>query len=199
MNIYYVHNIDSNNVKFVEEITKQGEYTIAIGDRLAAVTKRLHDKTKSAQPKDKGVLNETSVKLPRLECDKFDGMSEDKMAFKNFLQQFTNCIEACGQLSKASKLTYLRSYLTGYAFRVISHLSISDDNYDIAISLLKNEFLDVEYIIDETFKLLLSKSPKFDPSFAEVKCYINDCRSMIYELKTYGVNLLEDDSVVVSF
>ena len=84
--------------------------------------------------------------------------------------------------------------MTGYAFRVISHLSVSEDNYDVALKLLKEEFLDEEYIVDETFKLLLSKSPKFDHSFADVHCYINDCRSMIHELKLYGVDLLEDGS-----
>ena len=84
--------------------------------------------------------------------------------------------------------------MTGSAFRVISHLSVSDDNYDVALKLLKEEFLDEEYIVDETFKLLLSKSPKFDNTFTDVRCYINDCRSMIHELKLYGVDLLENGS-----
>ena len=113
------------------------------------------------------------------------------MAFKNFLQQFHNCINVCGQLSDSSKLTYLRGYLKGYAFRVISQLSVSDDNYSVALKLLKEEFLDEEYIVDETFKLLISKSPKFDLSFTDVRCFINDCRSMLHELKVYGVDLLD--------
>ena len=81
--------------------------------------------------------------------------------------------------------------MKGYAFRVISHLSVSDDNYSVALKLLKEEFLDEEYIVDETFKLLISKSPKFDLSFTDVRCFINDCRSMLHELKVYGVDLLD--------
>ena len=99
--------------------------------------------------------------------------TQDKMAFKNFLQQFHNCINVCGQLSDSSKLTYLRGYLKGYAFRVISRLSVSDDDYSVA---------------------LISKLPKFDLSFTDVCCFINDCRSMLHELKVYGVDLLDGGS-----
>ena len=84
--------------------------------------------------------------------------------------------------------------MKGYAFRVISHLSVSDDNYSVALKLLKEEFLDKEDTIDETFKLLISKSPKFDLSFTDVRCFINDCRSMLHELKVYGVDLLDGGS-----
>ena len=66
------------------------------------------------------------------------------------------------KLSDSSKLTYLRSFLSGYAFKVISHLSISDDNYAVALTLLKDEFLDVPYIVDSCFQQILSMSSKFD-------------------------------------
>ena len=140
------------------------------------------------------VGNASAVKLPQLKCDTFDGHSTDKLEFKNFLLQFNNCIDACGQLTGSSKLTYLRSYLSGFAFRVISHLSISDANYDVAIKLLKDEFLDEAFIVDETFMQLLSRVPKYDPTFLDVRTYINECRSMIHELKLYKVDLLENDS-----
>ena len=193
LDIYITHDVDDDNPQKIEEIKGQGDYAVSVRDKLAAVAKLLHDKSKPVKP-NSGSINETAVKLPRLECDKFDGQTDDKLAFKNFLQQFNNCIDACGQLSNASKLTYLRSYLSGYAFRVISHLSVSDDNYDAAIKLLKEEFLDVEYIVDETFKTLLGNSPKFDLTFSDVRSYINDCRSMVHELKLYGVDLLADGS-----
>ena len=108
--------------------------------------------------------------------------------------QFNNCVDAAGQLSDSNKLTYLCGYLTGYAFKVISHLSISDDNYKVAIDLLKDEFLDVPYIVDESFKQLLSKSPTFNTDFAGVRSYINECRAIVYELRQYKVDLLDKDA-----
>ena len=193
LDVYITYDVSDGDDGKVSEITNQSQYAIEISDRLAVIAKQLHDRDKPS-PSTNVSGSKESVKLLRLECEKFDGESQDKMAFKNFLQQFHNCINVSGQLSDSSKLTYLRGYLKGYAFRVISHLSISDDNYSFALKLLKEEFLDEEYIIDETFKLLLCKSPKFDHSFANVRCFINDCRSMLHELKLYGVDLLESGS-----
>ena len=135
-----------------------------------------------------------AVKLPKLTCKVFDGESTDKLEFKNLLPQFNNCVDSCGKLSDSSKLTYLHSFLSGYAFKVMSHLSISDDNYVVVLTLLKDEFLDVPYIVDSCFQQILSMSPKFDPSFAGVRSYINECRAIVYELKQYQVNLLDVDS-----
>ena len=56
--------------------------------------------------------------------------------------------------------------MSGYALKIISHLSVTDDNYDVAFSLLsKEEFLDIPYIVDESFKTLLSSSPSLDTAF----------------------------------
>ena len=85
----------------------------------------------------------------------------------------------------------MASYLTGYALKVISHLSISDDNYAVGLTLLKDEFLDIPFIIDESFKTLIASSPKSDPEFARVRSYINECCALVYELKQYQVDLLD--------
>ena len=184
LEVYIVYGIEDTDQRKIGEIQSQVDYSDDVSDKLAQVANRLKDKVKPSVPT---ASHTSAVKLPQLKCDTFDGLSTDKL-------QFNNCIDACGQLSDSSKLTYLRSYLSGFAFRVISHLSISDDNYKLASDLLKKEFLDEDYIVDETFKLLLSKAPKNDPSFMDVRSYINDCRSMVQELKLYKVDLLEKNS-----
>ena len=57
-------------------------------------------------------------------------------------------------LSNSTKLTYLKNYVKGYAYKLISHLQISDVNYQIAIEVLEKEFLNKEALIDELFKTL---------------------------------------------
>ena len=37
----------------------------------------------------------------------------------------------------------------------MSHLSLEDENFEVAIDLLKKEFLDIPFIIDEMFNQLL--------------------------------------------
>ena len=85
-------------------------------------------------------------------------------------------------------LTYLRGYLTFYEFSVISHLSISNENYKAALDLLNAEFLDKEFIIEEYFTKIISNSPKYDPQFG------NETRACIHDLKNYGVDLLLNNS-----
>ena len=95
---------------------------------------------------------------------------------------------------KLLTLTFLRSYLSGYALKVITHLSVTDDNYDVAFSLFKEEFLDIPYIVDESFKTLLFSSPSFDTEFDGLRTYVSECRAIIHDLKQYDIDLMEEDS-----
>ena len=62
--------------------------------------------------------------------------------------------------------------------------------------MLKQEFLDVNYIIDETYKNILKAAPSvdFDPEYTSVKMYINEMRSYLHELKAHNIDLLEEDT-----
>ena len=174
------------------EITSQIGYNDSIRDELTLIEKQI-DISLPANSKPP-LQPPMAVKIPKLECKIFDGTSKDKLEFKNFVTQFSNCIDACGTLSSANKLTYLRSYLSGYALKIITHLSVTDDNYDVAFSLLKEEFLDIPYIVDESFKTLLSSSPSFDTAFDGLRTYVNECRAIIHDLKQYDIDLMEEDT-----
>ena len=164
------------------EITSQVEYNdyvmgeLTLLERDAVVPEPVIPKTPT-QP----VM---AVQLPKLSCPTFDGSGKDKLEFKNFLAQFQNCIEACGSLSDANKLTYLRSYLAGNAFKLINHLSVTDDNFEIALDLLKDEYLDIAHIVDESFKVLLTASPSFDVAFDGLRTYVNECHSIMSVINT---------------
>ena len=138
-------------------------------------------------------MNVSEGKPPPLECGTFNGKEKDKFAFNAFLNQFNNVIGSRKHLSDAVKQTYLYGYLRDYALSIVKPLAISDSNYKVAISMLKQEFLDVNYIVDETFKNLLQASPnqEFDPEYTSVKVYLNEIRAYLYELKSHKVDLLE--------
>ena len=88
------------------------------------------------------------------------------------------------------KFTYLRSYLRGYASKVIQHLLINDENYSVAIELLESEFLDRRFLVDEFFRKLLDSQPKFDNEFLGTKLFINEIRCILSDLKTHKFDLL---------
>lgn len=63
----------------------------------------------------------------------------------------------------------MKDFLTGYATQLILHLSREDDNYGVAINLLKIEFLNITFIIEEIFKELLRNNPRYDADDVNVK------------------------------
>ena len=136
---------------------------------------------------------QVDAKPPTLQCGTFNGI-EDRLEYRNFYVQFKNLIDSKRNLSGAAKLTYLRGYLKGYALKVISHLPITDDSYMVAIDLLNEEFYDVNQIIDDIFKKVLTLSPKYDPSFQQTRIYINEIRSLVHELKFCKLDFLIPDS-----
>ena len=185
------------------ELDGQAEYNIAVGLELDTYENYIN---KPSSPSGNisaekvldlmSKINVSDGKPPPLECGIFTGKERDKFAFNTFLNQFNNVIGSRKNLSDSAKLTYLLGYLRDYALKVVKHLTVSDSNYLIAIQMLKEEFLDVPYIIDETFKNILKASPsmEFDPEYTSVKVYLNEIKSYLYELKSHELNLLEENT-----
>lgn len=84
---------------------------------------------------------------------------------------------------KAIKLQYLRGYLADYALQIIQHLTITNENYDVAIQLLKEEYWDHEYIVNEILKQISENKPVLDSEFEGVKQYLTKVRADLLELK----------------
>ena len=141
-------------------------------------------------------IDNSEGKPPPLQCGTFSGEEKDKFAFYNFLTQFKNVIGSRANLTNSAKLSYLIGYLQGYALKVVNHLLINNVNYEIALKLLEEEFLDIDYIVDQTYKNVLSARPKFksETEFIYIKEYINEIRSYLYELKNEGLDFLQDDT-----
>ena len=98
------------------------------------------------------------VVLPKLKCTVFVGNTVNKLAFKKFLAQFENLVSDVK--SSACKFQILKSYLSGYSAQVIEHLSVSDENYFVALDLLRSEFLDLDFIKSQIFTEILSHELK---------------------------------------
>ena len=87
-------------------------------------------------------------------CSFFSGVEPSKFEFKIFLAQFHNCVHNIQ--SDRPKLAILKSYLTVYALQLVSHLTLEDGNFNVAIDLLTKEFLDVSHIVNEISEQILT-------------------------------------------
>ena len=199
----YLHKIDKINDD-IHELCEKKEIKVDDTDRVTDFKDEIkyeigvQEKISDVQTKITPVKTDTSshtptvtpIRPPKLKCP---SLEKDRLLFQNFLMQFNNVMTSGGKLDDSAKLRY-SGYLTDYAFSVISHLSISNENYKAALDLLNAEFLDKELIIEEYFTKIISNSPKYDPQFEDVKKYLNETRACINDLKNYGVDLLLPNS-----
>ena len=133
----------------------------------------------------------TQLKPPTLTIATFSSNAGNKFAFRNFLSQFEEAMAASGVVSNKMKLTFLKNYVGGEALNAIKHLSLSDDNYEEALAILKSEFLNLELIKDDTFRRFLRNSPSDMSNYNSVKRYLNSIRSLIQEMKEFGVDMVD--------
>ena len=101
----------------------------------------------------------------KLDCPVFLGNHTDKFEFVNWLAQYDTVMSANKNLKDSFKLKFLQSKAQGDAGIFIKHLELKDDNYQVAIDLLKKHFLDIEYIRDELIKKILTLRPEYDPEY----------------------------------
>ena len=126
-------------------------------------------------------------------CGKFDGGITDAFAFLAWFSQFENMLASGRPMAGRYNLAALCNHLThtGLAYKLIQTLEITDDNYDVAVEILKKEFLDVEKIVDKLFDQILEKSPKYDSEFENVRLYVAEIRAILNDLKkSYNVDLI---------
>ena len=86
------------------------------------------------------------------------------------------------------------SYLTEYGARVTQHLPINDSNYEPALQLLCDKFLDKSYLIDETLKQIFNASPKFDSSLQETRVHLNEIRCLLHQLQNFDLDFFPEDT-----
>ena len=186
INDLYTDNEEELSALCDEELVRQLEYSLDFQNKLAeyenvpAVTAETPDNS----------AGDCKLRLPDLKCETFNGESGNAFGFRSLFSQFQNVVGLRPNLSKSTKLTYLKSYMRGYAQKLVQHLQITDDNYDTALDLLKTEFLNEDAIVEELIKKLLEIRPKFDQTFLETKIFIMEIRSIVSDLKQYGLDIL---------
>ena len=83
-----------------------------------------------------------------------------------------------------------------YALKQVSHLSLTDSNYKVAINSLMEEFFNKEFIIDEILKNILKVMlcEEYYPEFWNIKYYLSEIKSYLYELQQYNANFFQEGS-----
>ena len=128
----------------------------------------------------------STVKLPKLDIMKFSG---DYTKFTTFMDSFNAAIHCCEDLNDIEKFNYLRCYLQGEALNTISGISLSEQNYQEALELLKQRYGNKQRIISAHMNELLTiKKIEKDRDFVELRKMYDGIESHVRSLRSLGVD-----------
>ena len=167
--VYDAHGVDVEDGDRVADANASYEFVIDAQTRLASLVSLVQAKPASAQvARD----NETLVKAVlgakggiariALECPKFQSDSKDKMHYKEWVAQYEAVVAASYGVDNKSKLLHLLSKVEGSGKAYLTSLEVTDENYQVALDILKKHYEDKDYVRDELFKLILNEQPGFD-------------------------------------
>jgi len=169
------------------ELDKQSTYLTTIKNKLSSF---VAPKPVSADPIS--TSSDCKLKLPELRCESFSGEGTSHLEYHSFITQYNNLIGFRKNITDSVKFTYLKTYLKGYANKLVQHLQVNETNYKVALDLLNSEFLNVEALVDDLLKKLLQLKPEFDPSYLKTKIFLGEMRCLVSDLGIYGYDFINE-------
>lgn len=107
--------------------------------------------------------------LPRLQIPTFSGKLEE---YVPFMELFQSLVGNDSSLSDTEKMYYLVGSLLGEPKALIQHLSVTGDNYSIAIDLLKSRYYNKRLLADRLLHNLLSASHVSTKNLSGLKAFL---------------------------
>ena len=132
----------------IVEIQKQMNYIVS------NQMKQHHEFLEKQELKKKELAS--TVKLPKLDMIPFYG---DKLQWTEFWNAFENAVHNNKKLSNIENFNYLKSKLNGEAKSAIQGLTLSKENYDVAIGILKDRFGNEQEVIDLHCSKMINLTP----------------------------------------
>lgn len=128
------------------------------------------------------------AKLPKLDICVFGG---DRLKWIEFWQSFETSIHNNRNLSDIDKLNNLRSKLVGEAESAISGLYLSNENYEVAVKILKERFGNLQETIDMHYNEMINLKP-FDDKVTNLMCLLDSLDKHLRSLEVLEQDINQD-------
>ena len=149
--------IESDNDEDYEEYQRQHELIeTQYLEELTKFENKLDELT-TTSPSGNSAIELPKITLPAITLPEFGG---DISEWPAFWDKFNSLIHQRKDIAKINKFSYLLGQLKSTALLVVSQLSVTEANYDIALKLLKDNYEDKDQITTSLVnKLLDLKTP----------------------------------------
>ena len=124
---------------------------------------------------------DTSIRLPKMQLPNFDGNVLKWPEFWDVLESFVDR----QNISDVVKFSNLRGVLCGTAFMAISGISLINENYSVAIAILKEKFGKKDSIIELLYAKLHHLSVSLN-RFGDIKYTYDTIERLLRQLESQG-------------
>jgi hypothetical protein len=180
-----------------KEIAESGEFFETLYRSLAKIETCLCESTQSSNGNGGKTPKQSSMqkpKLPKLSLKEFTGNPEH---WQTFWDCFDTAIYKNDQLSEIDKFNYLKGCLRGSAASAIDGIALTNENFKLAIDILKERFANPQLLISSHMDSLLKLSSvsdidqlsKLRDLYDKIEIKVRSLNSLGVKSETYG-NLL---------
>jgi len=134
------------------------------------------------------------IRLPQLTLLPFSGNVQEWTSYRDI---FKSTVHDSVSISKAQKLTYLKSTLSGEAARLLQSISLTDDNYDIAWSLLADRYQNDRELLFSIFRRLFHQPNVQQQSASSLRSLIDVTKECIRSLQALRRPVEHWDDVIL--
>lgn len=131
---------------------------------------------------------------PKVEIPTFSGSYQTWISFKDL---FTETIHSNPSLSSAQKMQFLKSKVKGEAEKLIQHLSISSDNYNVAWEILNHRYNNKKLIFTSHINTLLNLPSMQHQSSLSIKKIHDTTNECLNAIKNLGADISTWDPILV--
>ena len=156
----------------------------AVQASCAAIQESLSFSQMSARPLDTSSSADTAMRLPKLQLPNFDG---NILKWPEFWDVFESSVDK-QNIAKVSKFSYLKGALRGTAFTAISGIALTNDNYDVTVTLLKQKFGRPDSIVEMLYAKL-QYLPTSSPRFGDIRRTHENIERILQQLESQGENV----------
>ncbi|XP_059622190.1 uncharacterized protein LOC132265510 [Phlebotomus argentipes] len=134
-------------------------------------------------------------KLPPIKLQKFSGKEND---WQTFIELFTSVIHDNRTLGGVQKMQYLISNLEGPPRKMISHLALSNTNYQSAMAILKARYENKRLMVGNYMNSIV-QFKRLNGGSAEDVIKLHDCiNACMAGLRNLGYNVSSWDPMIVT-
>lgn len=140
-------------------------------------------------------LPKQHVKLPIISIPTFSGNITN---WTSFIELFGALIIEDNGLSNIEKFMYLKTYLSGEALKLIEGLELTNDNFEVALNILKDRFENKLFIINTHLNFILDY-PKITKCTSQIlRDFLTQCKSNIVALEVVKCPVESWDLILIN-